>query len=530
MAPDRMDSDPFGIVGRIIDGRYRVQCAAGQGGFGVVYRAQHLGFESPIALKVLKLPETWSLQRKQTRIASFQREGRVLFELSALHPAIVRAFETGTIAGPDGSPAPYLALEWLEGVSLDHESKLRREQGLAPMTLPEVLGLLHGSAEGLARAHRRGIAHRDVKPGNLFVSMRSGEPYVKILDFGIAKMIDASADTTAQYAATPGSTASFTAMYAAPEQWLERLGATGPWTDVHAFALVCVELLSGSIPFAGRESAQFMAACLDPTLRPTPKSRGVELATQVEAVFAKAVALEPRARFRDMGAFWRELCEAAHWSPEHPGTGVVLASALVKTTISTDPAVVRDVNDRADALQLSSARTTTATATLAGLRVAHAVRSSRSPWLLRALIAMAVTSFVGYLVTNVDGTRTNVGEAPAVPHRPDSRHAAPDAPQARRTASAHGVASSFAAPERSRGSISVAPTRRRFHRASDTSDAAATLVDPQSTATLDAAAAKHAPSPVASAPSADSPATPATPSDEPKPHINYDDPALTRRR
>ena len=87
-----MLSDPFGIVGSVVDGRYRVERVAGQGGFGVVYRAQHLGFQSPIALKVLKLPEHWSIERIQARTAAFQREGRVLFELSMLDPSIVRAY------------------------------------------------------------------------------------------------------------------------------------------------------------------------------------------------------------------------------------------------------------------------------------------------------------------------------------------------------------------------------------------------------------------------------------------------------
>ncbi|HTQ07403.1 MAG TPA: serine/threonine-protein kinase, partial [Polyangiaceae bacterium] len=241
-----MASDPFGLVGTIVDGRYRVERSAGQGGFGVVYRAYHLAFESPIALKVLKLPEHWQPEQRARRIASFQREGRMLFELSRLHPAIVRAFETGVILGRDGAAAPYLALEWLDGVSLDQALRHRRSSGLPPLTLPEVLRLLHGPAAGLALAHARGIVHRDIKPANLFVLSPASAREVKILDFGIAKLVDSGASTTAQLALTSGATASFTPMYAAPEQWLERLGATGAWTDVHALALVCTELLTGT--------------------------------------------------------------------------------------------------------------------------------------------------------------------------------------------------------------------------------------------------------------------------------------------
>ena len=122
--------DPFGIVGTVVDGRYRIQCVAGEGGFGIVYLALHLGFDSAIAIKVLKLPVEWSPEKTRARVAAFQREGKLLFGLSSIHPSILRAFETGTIALKDGSVAPYLALEWLDGVSLAYESSFRRQRRL----------------------------------------------------------------------------------------------------------------------------------------------------------------------------------------------------------------------------------------------------------------------------------------------------------------------------------------------------------------------------------------------------------------
>lgn len=317
-------ADPFGLVGAIVDGRYRVLRVVGQGGFGVVYRAQHLGFDSPMALKLLKLPDECSSPRREARIVSFQREGRVLFELSHLHASVLRAHETGTIRGRDGSLAPYLALEWLDGVSLAAELKARRGGASATWPLHSALELLHGPAEALAIAHARGIAHRDVKPANLFIAIRDGEQCVKILDFGIAKLVvDTAADTTEHAAQPLASTASFTPLYAAPEQWVTERGATGAWTDVHALALVLVEMLGGRQPFWGSEPAELMVSCLNPR-RPTPAALGVDVSAEVEAVFARALALEPRDRYPEVGAFWGALAAAACWSPAESGPAIQL--------------------------------------------------------------------------------------------------------------------------------------------------------------------------------------------------------------
>jgi serine/threonine-protein kinase len=324
-------------VSTVVDGRYRIERFAGEGGFGVVYRAFHLGFEHAVALKVLKLPEHWSRTRREERIEAFHREGRMLFELSLLHPTIVRAFETGTVVRATGLRSPYLALEWLDGVGLDEELKQRRRVGHAPWSLGEVLHLLEGPARALERAHARGIAHRDIKPGNLFLTTREGEPAVRILDFGVAKLSDDRVDSGGD----AGAPASFTPMYAAPEQWVERLGPTGPSTDVYALALVCVELLTGRAPFRGRGSTELMAACLDPARRPTPKLFGLELAPDVERAFACALALDPRERFRNAGDFWRALSASAG---ENVETGAVPFTFTRATAIALsrtkDPAVM----------------------------------------------------------------------------------------------------------------------------------------------------------------------------------------------
>jgi hypothetical protein len=316
LSPDQDEgADPCGLVGSIVDGRYLVERVVGRGGFGVVYRAHHLRFESPVALKVL-LPRVATPGRLSPEFGRrFLLEGKLLFSLSGLHPSIVRVFETGMLSLAQGVPAPYLALEWLDGESLESLLERRSAAGLGPHSLAECLALLEGPAKALGLAHARRIAHRDVKPANLFVVGQGERRVTKLLDFGIAKAMSESTDTSELFADSGFVERALTPGYAAPEQWLARFGATGTWSDVFSLALVAVELLSGQRALSGSDSTQLMGACIDPTHRPTPRALGVAVSDDVEAVFARALAVDPRARFRDAGELWESLRSAAGRAP-----------------------------------------------------------------------------------------------------------------------------------------------------------------------------------------------------------------------
>jgi serine/threonine-protein kinase len=206
----------------------------------------------------------------------------------------------------------------------------------------QVLSLFNGVAGGLSIAHRRLIAHRDIKPANIFLDVRDGRLRPRILDFGLAKTMSRSEHDMdvfgdSQFVPTP-----FTPAYGAPEQWQRRLGATGAWTDVHALALLCVELLAGKPPLSGSDSAQLMTSCLDPNVRPTPRSLGVDLPDSVEAVFERALSIDPRARHRDARAFWQALCLAAKITdPERQLPRLTLP---LFQELGGEP-IVRDAND-----------------------------------------------------------------------------------------------------------------------------------------------------------------------------------------
>jgi serine/threonine-protein kinase len=327
--------DPFGLVGQVIDGRYRIQQVVGQGGFGVVYRAFHLLLDGPVAIKLLKMPADADAPTREALVASFKREGRILFELCALHHSIVQVTDTGIVQLEGRGAAPYLVLEWLDGVALNRALEQRARSALGPMTFEQAFCLLRPVAEALDAAHSKGIAHRDVKPGNIFLARVGSIIVPKLLDFGIAKVVRDAATTAEMFEATSQG-GPFTALYGAPEQWVKRLGATGTWTDVYAFALVFSELLTGRSPVEGGDALQAMGAALDAGLRPTPNSRGASIPDNVEAVFLRALSVDPRTRSRTVGEFWSCLSEAAG-NGNGAVSGRILAAEWDLPGIDEDP-------------------------------------------------------------------------------------------------------------------------------------------------------------------------------------------------
>jgi serine/threonine-protein kinase len=313
-----MAEDVFGIVGSLQAAMFRVERVVAEGGFGVVYRAHHEGFRAAVALKCLKIPSNFSGEQRQAFLQKFREEGELLFRLSALIPSVVRPLHVGTLDNARHSFVPFIALEWLEGDSLDKLIERRRASGKAPLELARVARIMGPVARGLEYAHkfpgpdgsRLSILHRDLKPENLLLSKIHGQEAMKILDFGIGKVRSAATQVVGRLSAEQTDLAAFTPAYGAPEQWLpKRYGQTGPWTDVWGFALCVVEALTNKAPFEG-DAPAVMGACIDERERPTPLSFGVRLPERAEAAFRKALAVDPRQRFHDIGEFWDEI-EAA---------------------------------------------------------------------------------------------------------------------------------------------------------------------------------------------------------------------------
>jgi eukaryotic-like serine/threonine-protein kinase len=309
-----MAEDLFGIVGTVIASAYHVERVVAEGGFGIVYRARHGGFRAPVALKCLKVPQHLGAEYQARFLEQFRAEAELMFRLSASTPTVTRPLHVDVMTVPNGSFVPFMVLEWLEGSTFDALIRARVAAGRRPFALSELFELFEPVAKALDRAHHfegpagpESIAHCDLKPENIFIATVGGERVPKILDFGVAKVRGAVTR------ATKGGdeVTLFTPAYGAPEQWNPKeFGETGPFTDVWGLALTLVEALVGKPVIVGTHAA-VRSQILDRARRPTPRRHGAVVSDRVEAVFSRALAVDPRDRYQDAGAFWSALVEAA---------------------------------------------------------------------------------------------------------------------------------------------------------------------------------------------------------------------------
>lgn len=408
------EHDPVGILGTLIHDKYRVEAFVAEGGFSVLYRAQHLVWQQPVALKFLKVLADAPPEQRDQLLKGFVQEGALLRELSSRTASILQAHDVGTYTASTGEWFPYLVLEWLDGAPLDAVLLHERETGVPPWSLEACVHLLEPGVKALEVVHRKGVAHRDIKPGNLFVlgDPRSADAFIKVLDFGIAKVVSDAAQLTAAQAKTGTGFTSFTPWYGAPEQFSRSIGATGPWTDVFAIALVMLEMMTHRPPLEGEELAQLAFATTNPTERPTPQSRGVEVTDAVEAVFQKAVAIKPTDRYATAGDFWNDLRQAMGMGgmPKSrlPSANTMAAGvANAATAVTTAPVVAASgagfsTNPTILAPNTPPSSPAPATPPSAG-------SSSKLGLIAAGVIGVVVLGVIGLKVANSGGQSTTAG-------------------------------------------------------------------------------------------------------------------------
>jgi serine/threonine-protein kinase len=273
--------DPEHFLGQSF-GKYRLESVVGAGGMGVVYRAVHADLGKAVALKML-VPEG----RHGDFVRRFRHEAKVLAALK--HPNIVEVFDLDVAE----CGLPYYVMQLLEGQSL------RAHLAGFPQGLPdaEFQRFVRQVGSALAYTHGRGIVHRDLKPENIFVEQVDGRAVLKVLDFGIAKMVapDAQASTLTQTGLILG-----TPHYMAPEQLTGV--EMGPNTDQYAFALICWEMLTGRAARQGKTVGEIISQEVRKPLALEALPSG-ELQARFGPVLARATDPEPRNRYPSVHAF-----------------------------------------------------------------------------------------------------------------------------------------------------------------------------------------------------------------------------------
>ena len=315
--------------GELIAGKYRVERTLGRGGMGEVYLAKHVELDERVALKMM-LPEA---AKNPEAVQRFMREARAAVKIKSDH--VVRVTDVGTLE----TGLPYMAMEYLEGSDL---REILTERGRLP--LEEAAEYILQALEALAEAHARGIVHRDLKPGNVFLTRRrDGTPIVKVLDFGISKVITgtlATSDPLPKNAALMGSPLSMS-----PEQ-MKASRNVDMRADIWAVGVMLYELLTGDVPFKGDSLPELCAVIVLDGV--TPKARDVvpELPEGVDQVIAGCLARKRDERFANAAEVARALAPFAPERARHSVDRVTDAlgpiASLRSLSLADGPAVAPD--------------------------------------------------------------------------------------------------------------------------------------------------------------------------------------------
>jgi eukaryotic-like serine/threonine-protein kinase len=270
-------TSPLG-PGEVLAGKYRIDRILGKGGMGVVVAATHLELEDKVAVKFL-LPQAL---KNQEAVARFVREARAAVRIKNEH--VARIIDVGKL----DTGAPYMVMEYLDGMDL---GKLRSQ---GQVSIEDACEYVIQACDAMTDAHAIGIIHRDLKPANLFLTRKSdGAPVVKVLDFGISKVVDPNAmdASLTRTSMTMGSP-----RYMSPEQ-LRSAKEVDPRTDVWALGVILYELLSGTTPFRGDTFPELCASILGEPPTPALRERRPEVPPELEAVMLRCVEKSVEARF-----------------------------------------------------------------------------------------------------------------------------------------------------------------------------------------------------------------------------------------
>src|SRR5881296_3595180 len=275
------------MIGQLL-GNYKITQKIGAGGQGTVYKGIDQKLGRAVVIKVLPT----ELTVKETNLKRFEREARLASALD--HPNICTIFDLDETDG-----VHYIAMQYVEG------RNVRQLVSGRPLELESALRIAIQVTDALAAAHARGIIHRDIKSGNVMVTEHG---QVKILDFGLAKLLDETEAATSGIHRTELTEVGVpygTATYAAPEQ--ARGDRVDKRADIFSTGVLLYEMLTGTWPFRGKTSIDVRHAVLHDAPRPVAELRKESVPTRLQKIVDRALEKEPKDRFQNMDDFRNEL-------------------------------------------------------------------------------------------------------------------------------------------------------------------------------------------------------------------------------
>jgi serine/threonine-protein kinase len=275
------------LAGRILDGRYQLLRLIGQGNHGVVYRAVDLASRAEVAVKLLR-----EIDANPEYYVRMVREARAMAALAGTSAVQVHGF------GSDVDGAFYIVMELLEGMNLEEYTHRIEARG-GRLDIRQMLELLDPIVATLDLAHQRGIVHRDLKPSNIFLVDEHRGGGVRLLDFGLVKLMGARP-------LTRRGTVAGSPSYIAPESWRGNPTRLDHRIDVYSFAVIIFRLLGGRVPF---ESPDLLEKLRLVTTAPRPSLLALrpDLPPDIDGWVQQAMAIDPGDRFLHLRAMWNAL-------------------------------------------------------------------------------------------------------------------------------------------------------------------------------------------------------------------------------
>jgi eukaryotic-like serine/threonine-protein kinase len=310
------------LVGKLLNNRYLIEDKLGEGGFGAVYRATQTQMNRKVALKVLH-PR---MAKDQQVVGRFKREAQASSLLRAPHTVQVYDFDQS----PDG--VMYLAMEMLQGRSL--HAILANDGPLAPQRL---YGVMDGIADSLGEAHAQGIVHRDIKPENIFLEPRPTPDFVKVLDFGIAKIVGGEGlGGSSGPALTAAGQTLGTLEYMSPEQLM---GAQlDGRSDLYALGILSYEMVTGALPFICKTPGEMITAHLK-NMPPPPSQAAPDkgIPPLLDQVILKLLAKKREERYKDTAELRADLQRLMRGETAATGAAAAPAAAAGAGPVNVAP-------------------------------------------------------------------------------------------------------------------------------------------------------------------------------------------------